>query len=194
MASHTPPCFETITSFSPLPVLKILKVYNVQSKSLASLIENTNGYLTEISTNSDDNDLIQAIYRNCSNLKYLKLSIKNNYISELEKLLNNCKYLNGLIIKVEAKYDLDWDNLFNILIKSSPTSLFKFKFHFSRFSEPKSESLKLFFDNWKGRHPMLLHTNYIRSYHQCKHFDLINKYKTEGIIKRYDNDCLWIEF
>ncbi len=54
---------------------------------------------------------------------------------------------------------------------------------------PKLEYLKLFFDSWKGRHPMLIQTVVVS---QCsgieEWFDLIEKYKMEGIIKKYDND------
>ncbi|CAB5393511.1 unnamed protein product [Rhizophagus irregularis] len=62
------------------------------------------------------------------------------------------------------------------------------------------ESLKLFFDNWKGRHPMLLQTiQYNKNWDEP--FDLIEKYKVEGIIKKYDHvlnesifeDFEWIE-
>ena len=107
-------------------------------------------------------------------------------------MLINCQCLDGLVItnyiSIFSDSYLDWDNLFNILVKSSPTSLFKFKFHFSRFSEPKSESLKLFFDSWKGRHPMFLQTISMDGTAIKGCFDLIKKYKTDGIIKKYDND------
>ncbi|GBC47163.2 hypothetical protein GLOIN_2v1866989 [Rhizophagus irregularis DAOM 181602=DAOM 197198] len=58
---------------------------------------------------------------------------------------------------------------------------------------PNLNSLKLFFDDWKGRHPMLLQFALNDDYD-----DLIEKYKAEGIIKRYDNkasydDFEWIE-
>ncbi|GBC31139.2 hypothetical protein GLOIN_2v1788901 [Rhizophagus irregularis DAOM 181602=DAOM 197198] len=48
---------------------------------------------------------------------------------------------------------------------------------------PKVESLELFFENWKGknRNPMLLQT----SYSTLKYFNLTEKYKAEGIIKKY---------
>ena len=65
-----------------LPVLKILKAQRVPSTILASLIENTNGHLSEISvqhtTYENDNNLfIQSIYKNCPNLQYLKLLFNN---------------------------------------------------------------------------------------------------------------------
>jgi hypothetical protein len=169
-----------------LPVLKILKVRGVSSKSLVRLIENTNGCLTEISIDyQNDKSLIQSIYRNCPNLRYIKLCLVYNYISELENLLTNCQLLNGLVIDCVA----DWNALFKILTKSSPIGLFKFKFYFNMCSTPKIEFLKSFFDNWKGRHSMLLQTIPIINNHLMEeYFDLIEKYKAEGIIKKYDND------
>ena len=121
------------------------------------------------------------------------LNFNDSNISEFEKLLINCQYLNGLFI---ATYDAlngsSWDDLFKILTKSSPTSLFKFKFRFDQSSIPKlEETFKLFFDNWRGRHPMLLQT--IITYDQIggQYLDLIEKYKMEGIIKKYDNDVVY---
>ena len=60
---------------------------------------------------------------------------------------------------------------------------------------PKSKSLKLFLDNWKGRHSMLLQTIqvtgwwfinrdiYNKEYYE--YLDLIEKYQTQGIVKKY---------
>src|SRR5438045_1259532 len=79
-------------------------------------------------------------------------------ISKLEKLLINCQYLNGLYIIIDNVKDglFNWDYPFEVLTRLSPTNLFKFKFNF--YFKPKPESLKLFLDNWEGRHPMLLQT------------------------------------
>ena len=48
------------------------------------------------------------------------------------------------------------------------------------------ESLKSFFDSWKGRHPMLLQIVSIVDYYFRQR--LVEKYKTEGIIKKYDSN------
>jgi len=62
-----------------LPILKILKTQGVPFKNLANLIENTKGHLSEISIYDGINEkLIYAIYQNCPNLRYLKISLKNN--------------------------------------------------------------------------------------------------------------------
>jgi hypothetical protein len=175
-----------------LPALKILRTQQVPSKILASLIENTRGYLTEISIcyeGIDNKKLIQAIYQNCSNLKYLKLSFINDDIFELENLLIKCKDLNGLVIII-FENEPDWDNLFKVLVRSSPINLFKFKF--SSFRTLKLETLKFFFDNWNDRHPILLQTNSLYSLYstntekQQQINNLVRKYKTKGVVERYD--------
>src|SRR5207249_263488 len=133
----------------------------------------------------------QAIYLNCPNLRYLKLLIKNSNFSELEKLLINCQYLNGLCILFNDK-EIDFDYLFKILTKSSPASLFRFKIYFN-FSF-RLKSLKLFFDSWKGRHPVFLQTILFNSFSVSDEYDFIEKYKAEGIIKKYDNVNVFEDF
>jgi hypothetical protein len=87
-----------------LSFLQIIAFKWVQVDYVINLIGNSGGSLTEISVDSKDhNDInnkrvIQAIYKNCPNLKYLNLPLNNNNFLELEKLLVNCQYLNGLCI------------------------------------------------------------------------------------------------
>ncbi|GET53969.1 hypothetical protein GLOIN_2v813753 [Rhizophagus irregularis DAOM 181602=DAOM 197198] len=53
--------------------------------------------------------LIQAIYQNCPNIRYLKLSLDRNLlIPEFENLLINCQCLNGLIINMCKDYEFSW--------------------------------------------------------------------------------------
>ncbi|GBB93272.1 hypothetical protein RclHR1_02140025 [Rhizophagus clarus] len=170
-----------------LPFLQILKVRRAPIEVLASLIKNANGCLTKIKVDdicdeTNNQILIQVIYQNCQNLKDLRLSCRNDDILELENLLVKCRYLIKLhIIDNEM---LNWDYLFEVLIKSSPTCLFNFGFWF--FEAPRLESLDLFFDKWKNKHIMLLKTIQI---HICyppvyvlndEYFNLIEKYKLQG--------------
>ncbi|RGB31929.1 hypothetical protein C1646_763510 [Rhizophagus diaphanus] len=171
-----------------LPFLQILYVNCIRVSLLVPLIENTDGYLNEISIYDNlynDNDcerIIQAIYTNCPNLKYLKLNLNYNAFFELEKLLINCQYLTGLFI-IKCDY-FHWDTCFNILSKSSPINLYKFKFgYFCNNIEAKS--FKLFFNNWKGRYPMLLQFGQLNL---KKYNSLIKKYKKRGIIEKFEND------
>ncbi|GES93940.1 hypothetical protein GLOIN_2v1878750 [Rhizophagus clarus] len=179
-----------------LPHLKLLKAKEICSKHLEKLIESTNGKLNEVSIHSfryydsNNDEIIQTIIKNCPNLKYLMLMLKNKDIIKFEELLTNCQYLNGLNL-VMNRFDLkfDWNKFFEILTKSSPIGLFKFKFYFCRYRTLFSlESMNLFFDKWKGRRPMLLQTLPIYDYLGFKkYFDLIEKYKAEGVVKRYEN-------
>jgi hypothetical protein len=178
-------CLENVS----LPHLETLRAKSVPIKSLVSLIENTDGYLTEIKVDGISHDeisnkrIIQAIYQNCPNLMYLKILSRNSNILELEKLLINCQHLTGLFLSGNSTDVFGLDYFFEILTRSSPTSLFKFKFNF-RYRPIKLESLKSFFDNWKGRHPMLLQFSRVGNIE--KYTNLIDKYKAEGTIKKFD--------
>jgi hypothetical protein len=170
--------------------LKTLKTRQVPSKVITNIIKNTKGHLTEISIFYVDNEiLIQTIYQNCPKLSYLHLSLINNnsLILEIKNLLIYCQFLNGLIINVYDNYGniFSWDKFFIILAKSSPISLFKFKFFSTTII--KLEDIKLFFDNWKDKNPMLLLiSNYQYSFIKRKQIeDLFVKYETKGIIKKY---------
>ncbi|CAB5366314.1 unnamed protein product [Rhizophagus irregularis] len=48
---------------------------------------------------------------------------------------------------------------------------------------PSLESLKLFFDNWKGRRPLLLQFGHIENVE-----DLMEEYKARGIVKKFNNN------
>jgi hypothetical protein len=178
-----------------LPVLKFLTVNYTTSKDLISLINKTKGCLTEINLKNIDIDRdrhtphVRSIYQNCPNLRYLKLTLFNELfdgeISDFETLLTNCKYLEGLIVDMcRLTLSFDMNNFYKILAKSSPTSLFKFKFSLGYFRR-ELESLELFFDNWKGRNPMLLQADaYTTEINDL--LTLINKYIGKGIIKSFN--------
>jgi hypothetical protein len=178
-----------------LPNLKILKIKNVSFNTVINIIENTNGHLTEISLfyYDDDDDkkikeIIETIYKNCSNLRYFKLSYDIGLIiSELENLLINCKSLNGLVIDTFNNSDID--KLFEILTRSSPITLFKFEFYTF---EIKLKDAKLFLNNWKDRNPMFLKLNNMgcnKKEIKQQLEDLAEEYKTKGIIKKYFIGC-----
>jgi hypothetical protein len=189
-------CLENLS----LPFLQILKTNQVPINALTRLIENTSGYLIEINIDYKNHDelsnkrIIQVIYQNCPYLKFLKLMLINSNILELENLLINCQHLDGLFIIINTTIVsiFDWDNLFEILTKSSPITLFKFKFSFYPFYRPiELVSFKLFFDNWKERFPMLLQFSQIGNID-----DLIKMYKARGIVKKcynylYGKDFEW---
>ncbi|GES92864.1 hypothetical protein GLOIN_2v1867142 [Rhizophagus clarus] len=188
------------------PTTQILShLINLKSLVLdANMIENTSGYLTEITIDGegydgfDNKKIIQAIYTKCPNLKYIKLEINNNNIFELEKLLIKCQYLEGLFTTIQSNScHFSWITFFEMLTESSPTNLFRFKFKY--ISNDDHTALKLFFDNWESRcpsHPMILQFLMPHSI-SVKNKNLIKKYKAEGVIKKVANhlhgeDFEWI--
>ncbi|CAB4414811.1 unnamed protein product [Rhizophagus irregularis] len=197
---HIKSCFNLNKHLS-LPNLKFLTVESISTENLVIIIECTKGYLTEISIDKfigKNNRYIKSIYQNCPNLRYLKLPLIDDEVSELEILLTKCKCLVELFIigtNNGQNILLGWDKLLNILAKSSPTSLFKFKFYF-KYGFSELETFKLFLDNWKGRHPMLLQANI----YDVDLSTLIKKYIDEGIVKSYNNvrgglvDFEWIQY
>ncbi|PKY59773.1 hypothetical protein RhiirA4_482792 [Rhizophagus irregularis] len=182
-----------------VPNLKILRTKQVPYNILVNLIENTKGYLTEINTFYNFSYeivnielIIQAIYKNCLNLKYLLFSSNNSnsIIPEFETLLIKCQFLNELILLIHDHndYAFSWDKLFIVLAKSSPISLLRFKFY--SISMFNLKDIALFFYNWKNRNPMTLgicnNNSYFNKRSKNKPLeDLCEKYKLKGIIKKY---------
>ncbi|RGB26755.1 hypothetical protein C1646_770031 [Rhizophagus diaphanus] len=160
-----------------LPSLQILKTDISQTSTLRNLIVNTNGNLTKISidniirSKTDNENIIMAIYQNCPNLMFLKLVFIIENILKLENLLIKCQFLNGFYFHILNLIGLD--KLFEMLTRSSPTSLFKFKFDIISRELITPEFFKLFINNW---HPMLLQI----SPYGCT--DLIDS----EVIKRFD--------
>ncbi|CAB5304874.1 unnamed protein product [Rhizophagus irregularis] len=157
------------------------KILSTLINILRNLIVNTNGSLTKISIDyifhnkTDNENIIKAINQSCPNLMFLKLVFKIENILELEKLLIKCQYLNGFYFHILNLLDLD--KLFEVLTRSSPTSLFKFKFNITSHEQITLVSFKLLINNWKGRHPMLLQI------YPCESTDYL--FDSE-IVKRFD--------
>ncbi|GBB99242.1 hypothetical protein RclHR1_03460011 [Rhizophagus clarus] len=182
-----------------LPYLQTLKSRSVPNNVLASLIENTKGLLNEIVIDFTDfldddisnNKLIRAIYKNCPILEYLLLNISIFNILEMKSLLINCQNLNGLVIVCFERDQSTWDKIFGLLTDYAPKNLFKFKF-VSDF-ECKLDSLKFFFDNWKGRKSMLLQIH--EMHFTDEYFILIDSYIKNGIVKnfRYDSSSIFFD-
>jgi hypothetical protein len=180
-----------------LPALKILKANLSQNIILIRLIESANIQLTAISIRydrfSEINDirmLIQTIYQNCRILRYIKVPIKDEILTEFERLLVSSQYLNGLVIDNEIGFN--YKSIFEILIRSSPSNLFKFKFVFEGMKlRLKLKSLESFLDNWKDRQPMLLQISLVNfidenQWNMKRLNSIIEKYKAKGIIKKFD--------
>jgi hypothetical protein len=187
-------CLESLS----LPCLQVLKASFVPITALTSLIENTSGNLIEIniyrtSHNEINNKrIIRTIYKKCPYLLNLKILFRNSSSSELENLLTNCQHLNGIFFIIsDLLASFNWDNLFEILTRLSPIGLFKFKFSYY-YREIGLDSLKLFFDNWRGRQPMLLQMISRKTTSNLGFYLLLEKCKTEGIVENFDYST-WYE-
>ena len=69
--------------------------------------------------------------------------------------------MDGLVFETDGDFQddyIDWRSLFEILIKSSPINLFKFKISMEVPIELDNESIDFFFNNWRNRIPMVLKT------------------------------------
>ncbi|CAB5192747.1 unnamed protein product [Rhizophagus irregularis] len=84
-----------------------------------------------------------------------------------------------------------------ILIRFSPISLFRFKFHSEKVKNIL-EVLTSFLGNWKDRHSILLHAYSARGDPKNQQLkDLLQSYKVKCIIKKYETcggfeDFEWI--
>ncbi|PKK73628.1 hypothetical protein RhiirC2_847477 [Rhizophagus irregularis] len=196
-----------------LPALKILKTNQVSFIMMTRLIESANVQLTVIDIHFEDiycdfedvRRFFQAIYQNCPNIEYLSFPIKDYVLIEFERLLINCQHLIGLVIRSER--GLQYKSLFEILNKSSPSSLIKFGFSLNRKFGGKYKLLRSFLANWKDRHTMLLQiwpVNYILEHEKevNRLYELIKYYEARGIVKQIDwginwcydsEESIWIE-
>ncbi|CAB5369294.1 unnamed protein product [Rhizophagus irregularis] len=146
----------------------------------------------DIFNNLDDiRRLTQTLYQNCPNLRYIKLQIRDNVLTEFERLLANSQHLDGLVIDNEDnERGFNYKDVYEILTRSSPLNLSKFEFVFEERLMPNLKFLESFLNNWKDRQPILLQIslNCInKNQSDMKRLKLlILKYKREGIIKKID--------
>ncbi|PKK69206.1 hypothetical protein RhiirC2_781281 [Rhizophagus irregularis] len=108
-----------------------------------------------------------------------------------EKLLANSQHLDGLaIVNEDNERGFNYKDVYEILTRSSPLNLSKFKVVFEERLMPNLKFLESFLNNWKNRQPILLQIslNCInKNQSDMKRLKLlILKYKREGIIKKID--------
>jgi hypothetical protein len=181
------------------PKLHTLLLYFVSISLAIKIIEKVQGNLYKIGiyfvTYDIENtgNFIKTIYKNCLNIEYVTIIMKNCDFNELENLLIKCHHLKGIIF--ESAYEgedinmVNGNKLLNLLIDKSPKNLFKIGFYFNWNFD--YNSLDSFFSNWIGRNSLLLETgeknNFLLNYP-----GLIEKYKSIGIIKSYNHqEELW---
>ncbi|PKC56073.1 hypothetical protein RhiirA1_446654 [Rhizophagus irregularis] len=189
------------------PELEILNIEYNKLNTVSNIIENSGGHLKKILLKpyniidfelGDDNfnenylNFIRKVYENCPSLEYLSIlisSTKENF-TELEKLLKRCKNLKSLLIVIFDNNEDTYEDslkygkeLLKILIRSAPTNFKEIRFG----SEFKFslEMLEEFLENWRGRRALSLFTIdpiYMRE----DYTELINKYKSNGVVKDFE--------
>jgi hypothetical protein len=194
------------------PELEILNIEYNKLNIVSNIIENSGGRLKKIllnpydiidfeldddnfdddSFNEDSLNFIRKVYENCPSIEYLSILIsptKENF-TELEKLLKRCQNLESLLIVIFNNYDDTYEDylkygevLLKILIRSAPTNFKEIRFDSDfKFS---LEMLEEFLENWRGRRALSLFTTdpiYIGE----DYTELINKYKSNGVIKDFE--------
>ncbi|CAB4442515.1 unnamed protein product [Rhizophagus irregularis] len=168
---------------------------------LSSIIENSGGHLKKIAFRpyelcvSDDNfnNFIRKIYENCPSIEYLTISfspLEENF-TEFEKLLKICKNLKSLLLDIyEPTCGKSWKygwKLLRLLIRSAPTNLKEIRIH-NGYSFSLN-SLKKFLGKWKDRPALsiLIFDTWESIYMGEYYIKLINRYKSNGIIKDFKN-------
>ncbi|CAB4442195.1 unnamed protein product [Rhizophagus irregularis] len=189
------------------PELEILNMEYNKLNIISNIIENSGGRLKKILFNpydivdfelNDDNfnenslNFIRKVYENCPSIEYLSILIsptKENF-TELEKLLKRCQNLKSLLIVIFDNYDDTYEDylkygkeLLKILIRSEPTN-FK-EIRFSRKFKFSLEILEEFLENWRGRRALSLFTT-DPIYIEEDYTELINKYKSNGVVKDFE--------
>ncbi|EXX54889.1 uncharacterized protein OCT59_012950 [Rhizophagus irregularis] len=188
--------------------LEVISVHFNKLDIISSIIENNGRRIKKIlfrpydiidlefdDFNFYENSLnfIRKVYENCPSIEYLSITFPSsrNHFTEFEKLLKICQNLKSLLIvlwnrdKVET-YEKNGEELLKILIRSAPTNLKEIRlgddFKFSL------ENLEDFLEKWRSRRALSIFTIdpiYLREDYK----NLINKYKSEGVIKNFDYLC-----
>jgi hypothetical protein len=187
-----------------LPRLKFLSADDVPVEILTDLIKNSKGLLTEINITEinivnkqhkfDKILLIRTIYLNCPNLNFLRLILENSDIIEFENILINCRFLT--VLEIIGLFNFSgWHQFFTVLVRSSPTCLFKFGiYYYGNLVEVKRNypSILSFYLKWKWKNPnhfMLLKTVTITYDPKLKWLIenyYIGYYEKSGIFKKHD--------
>ncbi|RIA94117.1 hypothetical protein C1645_818498 [Glomus cerebriforme] len=135
--------------------LQILELTRIPLRVAANIIKNTNGNIWKIKIRTSkfnhSKEYIQSIYKYCPNIKITSVLLNNRNLDELKNLFINCIHLEALdviVINENGRYEDNYEKFLDLLVKFAPITLYKL--HINPFFYSK-QSLKLFFNNWKGR-------------------------------------------
>ncbi|PKC61765.1 hypothetical protein RhiirA1_523661 [Rhizophagus irregularis] len=183
--------------------LELLSMNNNRIDIIYSIIENSGSCLKEVLFRPydaidcdyegfDENSLIfiRKIYENCPLIEYLSITFPSleEHFAEFEKLLKICQNLKSLLllifsdIETNEEYLKNGEILLKILTRSASSNLKEIRIcNGIKFS---LENLEEFFEKWKGKHALSILT-VDPIYLEEDYTKLINKYKSDGIIKDF---------
>jgi hypothetical protein len=190
-----------------------LEILNIEYNTLdviSSIIEKSSGRLKKIlfkpyeiidynyyNIAEKSLNFIRKVYENCPSIEYLTVAsyLSKEHFTEFEKLLKICQNLKSLLITFSYQNNnlytsenfVEYEELLEILIRSAPINLKEIRF--GRFGDKffSLENLEKFLENWRGRPPLSIITNE-HIYITESYTRLINKYKSDGIIKDFNID------
>ncbi|GBC06340.1 hypothetical protein RclHR1_06780004 [Rhizophagus clarus] len=187
--------------------LEILDIGYITIHETSIIIENSGGHLKKLSLKpydfvfyegnlgEDSLIFIRKIYENCPLIEYLSLAFspsKDHFI-EFEKLLNICQNLKSLLLitsnfytrETEEKILENGKETLKILIRSAPINLRELRFLYG--FKVSLKTLEDFLEKWRGRPALsILTSNPI--YEGDDYKKLINKYKSNGVIKSFRHE------
>ncbi|GBB89116.1 hypothetical protein RclHR1_01580017 [Rhizophagus clarus] len=179
-------------SLASFPNLQYLETAFLPFSKECDLIEKSNGSILDIDICRMNNNiegigynkkLIKVISTNCPNIERLNIEIEIENLCGIREVLINCLRLIKLQLSITNNEDkCACDELLEILVEFSPKTLYKLTFCTNFIFTP--DGLKNFFENWKGRKPLILNThsctgNYLTDDYKM----IIGKYLGEGVIK-----------
>ncbi|CAG8772089.1 13069_t:CDS:1, partial [Funneliformis caledonium] len=148
----------TFPSYPNLKVIDLNLSYSVASIAAYRIIlksHNLQIIVLRFNAYNYSENILSAISQCCPKLKYLKFYLDKGYLPIFRQVLINCQLLEGIFIDTNRKYlSQHGIELLKMLTTSAPLGLYKV--HIGNFSYFKMECLKTFFENWKGRKPLLL--------------------------------------
>ncbi|RIA94288.1 hypothetical protein C1645_873552 [Glomus cerebriforme] len=155
------------------------------------LIEKSQGNLLEINIYRSleyidpifNKKLINAIIKYCPKVEKLMIDVDPKNLDGIKEIFLNCRQLRKVYFSTNNQ-NLVCDELLEIIVKFSSRSLYEFAFDDNwNFSV---SGLQSFFENWKGRIPLIFHHYFCEQDFWTEQHDMIvKKYREEGVVANY---------
>ncbi|RIA98932.1 hypothetical protein C1645_812103 [Glomus cerebriforme] len=184
---------------SSFPNLQNLKTSFLPYPRECDLIERSNGNILEIEMfrsiyNQDSSyteKLIKTIAKNCPKINKLTIDAELENLNGIKEIFLNCRQLKKINLSIRNDEELNCDELLKILIDYSPKSLYEFSFCENLIFT--IEGLNNFFENWRGRKPLVFNKySYRIGYFTNDHRMIVKKYLEEGVIKKTNPKFLYL--